>query len=508
MIRHVVIVGGGTTGWLSALYLAKFLGRRLNITIITPETIPPMAVGESTNKALVSFLERLCITKDDMILHADATLKVASEFARWHQEGAGSNWVHEFQAPRFCQGLQLFHFWLDAYKSGQALKPYQDACFNTSTIVRHCKSPISLDEKIKFEPYGYHFDVYKFIKYLKQKALELGVKAVHREVKGLEKNESGFIKELILDGGERLPGDFFLDCTGFKSLVMSMAYEVPFENFSDYLLCDSAVAIMKPRQSTSIRPSTLGTALGNGWVWDIPLIDRDSLGYVYSSHFLSKDEAERDFRRFIDYSEGEVSHLRWTAGMRQRAWVKNCVCIGVSNSFVEPLESITSFMLTLELTNLLILFPDETFNQFTIDRYNKIVREQCLDNRDFISVHYATTGRNDTSFWRTINNDVRLSDQVKNLLESYPQQAPFEVERIYETKAFYGLFCSRNIFPQRPLPLFNYVSRNEAVAQFEEVEKSNAFIVEHLPSHYQYLMSVHQRVRASDDALAVHAGSA
>jgi tryptophan halogenase len=490
MIRRVVVVGGGATGWLSALFLKKFLGQRLDVTVVASSFIPPMSVGEATNGPFTTLLDSLDITDTMLIRECDATLKVASQFAGWHGNRNASDWIHEFQPSERVFGVELFHYWLNEFKSGKTTVSYADACFNASTLVRHFKSPFMIGKTDVVGPYGYHLDQRKMVLLLSRLAHQRGITILDGTVEAVSLNENGFISHLILADGRQVPGDFFLDCTGFRAALMQRAYGVETESFSESLLCDRAVAVTLPRTSGQIRPSTLGTALENGWVWDIPLRDRDSFGYVYSSSFISDDEATQRLGKYCGYVGDNFPVVRWTPGMRKRAWVKNCVCLGVSNCFFEPIESLTSATLTLELRWLLILFPNRQFHPNPIERYNRLVRSKCEDNRDFIAVHYRSAGRTDTPFWRANTQEITVSRNVHELLDAYPDQACYDVEGIYETKAFFGLFSAKGVYPKSTLPLLGYLPNEPAQEVFERIAQRNREIVRSFPSHHEYLRSV------------------
>ena len=490
-IRKLVIVGGGTAGWLTALFFSRYLMRRVEIVVVATSTLPPMSVGEATNGPFTNFLNSLGISDADLVRECDATIKIASEFSQWHRPNQGYRWVHEFQPTQTYLGIPMFHIWLRAHRRGLIQSNYQNSCFNTAALVKHCKLPFSGPGDENNWPHGFHFDTNKVIAFLQRRALNAGVQWIDATVSDVAINEGGKISHLLLGDDHKLQGEFFVDCSGFRRIIMDRAYGKDFENFSDNILCDSAVAVTLPRHLTDIRPSTLGTAMESGWIWDIPLSDRTSYGYVYASRFEDDESAESALLRFLKVPRTTpAAKLKWIPGMQKNAWRGNCVCIGVSNSFYEPIESLTSATLTVELRNLLVHFPDRNFNPFNIDKYNAKIRKQCYHTRDFISTHYLTAGRDDSPFWRAVSRECKQSDDVRELINSYPHQAPHTGVEIYDLKAFYGMFTSRGILPKAELPLLDYLDIQPAMRTMQTNLAVNAGVKTTHLSHTAYLKQV------------------
>ena len=280
-IDKVVIVGGGAAGWLTALFLKTYLGNSIKVSVVTTAIIPPMTVGESTNGPYTQFLDALGITRNLLIKECDATIKIASEFDAWVSQETGYRWTHEFQPNTTHQGIPLFHYWMRLFREGKIASQYQKACFLNTHMIRQCRVPFGDDFAGAQFPYGYHLDGNKFIALLKRKAMAKGAHWVDAKLAHVDKKNNGHIRHLVLADGSTIAGDFFIDSTGFSRRLSTLAYgDVDlFEDVYHYLRCDRAMQIILPRGNEAIRPSTLGSALTNGWVWDIPL--RDHTSYVY-----------------------------------------------------------------------------------------------------------------------------------------------------------------------------------------------------------------------------------
>lgn len=484
-VRNVVVVGGGVAGYLAALFIRTFIGETVNVTVIAAPDVAPMTVGESTNGPFTGLLNSLGIDRDTLIRECDATIKIASEFADWTPRGEGHRWVHEFQPTVTHLGIPLYHYWLQRSRS-EAVPRYQDACFVNSALIEECRVPFQNEADLTDVSFGYHLDGHKLGAVLRDRAAQRGAHLISAKVVSAKKNGADRIESVLLDNGEEVHGDFFIDATGFSRRLANLAYpdhpDFRFEPYSDYHFCDRAVYVTLPSDSPDIRPSTLSTALSSGWVWDIPLNDRVSYGYVYSSRHLERAEAEREFRRFLSLPEETgVRFLEWMPGRINKAWLQNCLCIGVSNAFIEPIESLTSATLCFELHSLLRHFPAKDFNPSNIDSYCHLIADKSLDNRDFISLHYQTSRRTDTGFWRDIRYRAKVAPRISDLINNFATNAPLVVDGIYESKAIFGMFAARSYTPTYDLPILAHLDASGVknimdVVQVERATSRNLYL--------------------------------
>ncbi len=488
-VERVAIVGGGTAGWLAALFLKRFLPS-LDITVYDPPAIAALAVGESTNGPFTTFLYDLGISDADMIRECGSTLKFASEFEDWHAPGAGYKWVHEFQSSESHLGLPMFHYWMRARREGLLEAGYQESCFMNAALVEHCKVPFAGLDDIRSLYHGFHLETPKFIDFLRRRATGAGVRVCAQPVLSVDADERGVITAINTEAGATQT-DFVIDASGWRRAVYAMVHDVAFVSAKDHLLVDSAVATWLPPSAQDVRPSTLGTAAPSGWIWDIPLRDKVSFGYVYASEFESAQSAQRHLLSFLGASEEtDVVRLRWTPGALRDPWKANCVCIGLAHSFYEPIESLTSATLVYELRTLLRLFPDKRFDRQMVAEYNRRVGEQATHNRDYISLHYLTTGREDSAFWRAWRQDMPPSEAVVALLEGYRNQAPHLASPMYDLKAFFGMFTSRNIVPKHDVPLLDHIGLDRALPMMHQRLAINRGIPTSARSHADFLDEV------------------
>lgn len=426
---RIVIVGGGSAGWITAAMLNAGLSagarRPYHITLVESARVGRIGVGEATVPTIRRTLARIGVSEPDFVRAAEASFKQAIQFKDWSQIGRA--YMHPFdrhQAP----GRDLFGLrWLQSDRSS----PFADIVSPQPTLALQGYAP-KQPESQDFAgalPYAYHLDAEKFADFLRDRCVRQGVSHHVDDVLGAELDHEGAIVALKTASGARLPADLYVDCSGFARLLISEALGARFQSFEQWLLCDRAAAARIPHGAAGdpvrIRPYTTSTALSAGWCWDIGLQTRRGVGYVYSSQFLSAEEAERELRGLHHIGDDTpVRHLNFASGRVDRSWVKNCVAIGLSAGFLEPLESTGLFFVEEAAGYLLELLPPfgdftasaEVFNRKMVDRY-----AECLD---FINLHYCLTQRRDTPFWREVARPERTSPTLAALLERWERKPP------------------------------------------------------------------------------------
>ncbi|WP_114521727.1 tryptophan halogenase family protein [Altererythrobacter sp. ZODW24] len=402
-IRKIVIVGGGTAGWMAAAGLSKVMGDYpgLEIGLVESEAIGTVGVGEATIPQITAFNNLLQIDENEFVRETCATYKLGIEFVDWTR--IGHSYVHPFGSYGLDMlGVEFHHHWLKAKslgadselddfslavvagKAGKFMRPQRD----------NPRSPLS---KIS---YAFQFDAGLYAKFLRRRAEAQGVKRTEGKVVEVSRHaETGFVTGITLEDGSQIEGDFFVDCSGFRSLLLGQALGVGFEDWTEWLPCDRAVAVPCTLTGEN-EPLTRSTARPAGWQWRIPLQHRVGNGHVYSSAHMSDDEATAILMDSLDGEPlAEPNQLRFTGGHRTKAWEKNVVALGLAGGFLEPLESTAIHLVQSGIARLLTLFPTREFASATIDRYNAESEREYRDIRDFLVLHYKATERDDSEFW-------------------------------------------------------------------------------------------------------------
>ncbi|MFJ8314014.1 MULTISPECIES: tryptophan halogenase family protein [unclassified Streptomyces] len=523
-IRKVVILGGGTAGWMTAAYLGKALQNTVKITVLEAPSIPRIGVGEATIPNLQrAFFDYLGIAEEEWMRECNASYKMAVKFINWRTPGDGSPqprvvdgyadaFHHPFGLLPSSDRIPLSHYWAAKALRGETTEPYDHACFTDTAIMDANKAPRWLDMR-RATNYAWHFDAQLVAKFLRTFAVtKQAVEHVEDEMTEVLTDERGFITALCTKSGRRLDGDLFVDCSGFRGLLINQAMGEPFLDMSDHLLCDSAVATAIPHddEKHGVEPYTSSIAMPAGWTWKIPMLGRFGSGYVFSSRFADRDEATADFARLwgLDPERTPFNHIRFRVGRNRRAWVRNCVSIGLASCFVEPLESSGIYFIYAAIHMLAKHFPDRTFDPVLVDRFNREIQEMFDDTRDFLQAHYYFSPRTDTPFWRA-NKELKLADGIKDKVETYRSGLPvnlpisdegtyygnFEAEfrNFWTNGSYYCIFAGLGMLPRHPLPSLAHKPESAALAEqlFADIKHKQRDWVESLPSAHQLLRQLH-----------------
>ena len=516
LIKNIVILGGGTAGWMSAAYLSKALQNSVNVTLIESHTIPKIGVGEATVPNLQKvFFDFLGLKEEEWMPECNASFKVAVKFINWKTGGLNGktdHFYHPFGLLPSHDGIPLSHYWLHNYQSGQTTEAFDYACFKEVSILDGNLAPHWLDGK-RATRYAWHFDAHLVAAFLcKHATTKQGVNHIIDDFESVIFDEKGFIKSITTRNGRKFSGDLFIDCTGFKSLLINKAMQEPFIDMNDHLLCDRAIAtaIKHNDMKHGVEPYTSAIAMQSGWTWKIPMLGRFGSGYVYSSQFTSQEEATREFSSLwgLDQDKTNFNHIRFRVGRNRCAWVKNCVGIGLSSCFLEPLESTGIYFIYASLYHLVKNFPDQNFNPILINKFNKAIEYMFDDTRDFIQAHFYFSPRVDTEFWKA-NKLLKLTDNINEKVALYRAGIPVnqptsnednyygnfdaEFQNFWTNGSYYCIFAGLGMRPDNPFPILSYKSESikQSTRIFNEIKAQQKFLAETLPSNYDYLCKLH-----------------
>lgn len=431
-MRKLVIVGGGSAGWITAAYLNGALngqGRKKNIdiTLVESPDVPRITVGEATIPNIVRTLRVIGVDELDFMKATDATFKQSIRFTNWvHNDG--SSYHHPFNIIR----TEPIDHWGSEWLNSQRNVPYIETVSDQPRICEMNLAPKMFGEWT-FGPefkYAYHMNALKFADYLCDFSKQRGVKHILANMKKVNVTEKGLIESVELDNEKTIQGDVFIDCTGFRSLLLGEALQVPHDDFSQWLLCDQAVVAHFPYEQYYpglIRPYTTATALSAGWIWDIPMQTRRSVGYVHSSQFTDPDKAISELFAYQGAKPGEVDTrlVKFSVGQRRKAWQGNCIAIGLAGGFIEPLESTGLYLCDEAATILAEYFPykDEDLEPLSY-RFNRLISNRYNEILDFINMHYCLTKRTDTAFWREVQKTEHINDRLQAKLEFWKIKEP------------------------------------------------------------------------------------
>jgi len=434
----VLVVGGGSSGWMAAAYLDAVLNRggrrKVDISLVESPDVPRIGVGEATIPSINHILAAIGIDELEFLRRVDGTFKQAIKYVHWLD---GSDYYyHTFGRHRSTPVDTSSLDWLHSNRS----IPFSETNSAQPMICESCLSPRAMGQEdfgTPF-PYAFHMNALKFADYLCEIATSRGVKHYVDHVVDIDMAENDDIAAVRTKGGKCLKADLFIDCTGFAAILIEKKLGVQWVDCSQWLLCDRAITMHVPYDQHYpgyVRPYTTATALSSGWVWEIPLQTKRSLGYVHSSAFIDDDQAEHELRAFEgSHAESLDSRLvKFKVGHRAKAWVKNCVAIGLSSGFIEPLESTGLYLSDLASVMLSEHFPFGEDMETPAYRFNRIMANRFYEILDFINLHYCLTQRSDTDFWREIQQSERVNERLKAKLEYWkvkpPSQADFEDQR-------------------------------------------------------------------------------
>lgn len=487
--RTFVIVGGGTAGWMAAATLSHALKGKGKVRLVESEEIGTVGVGEGTIPPIQFFNRLLGINEREFVQATQATFKLGVQFRNWGRLG------HEYFHPFGNHGENLdavsfHHFWLRLRAHGDTSR-IDD--YSLSTVAaRECKfatPPKTLPPGAPVLGYAYHFDAGLYARFLRAYSEARGVERIEGKIVSVKQRPTdGFIEAVELEGERRVDGDFFIDCSGFRGLLIEQTLKAGYEDWSHWLPCNRALAV--PCESVSpLTPYTRSTAHTAGWQWRIPLQHRIGNGHVYCSDYISDDEATAQLLGNLDGKAlADPRPLRFVTGRRKQSWSKNCIALGLAAGFMEPLESTSIHMVNSGIFRLLSLMPLNEFDQATADEYNRLTQIEYEQIRDFIILHYKATERDDTPFWRYCR-DMPVPDTLAHKIELFRSRARMARydDQLFIEPSWLAVFMGQGIMPQTYDPLADVTPLGEVRQKLDDYKTLMSRVVSGMPSHEAFI---------------------
>ncbi|MEM9401362.1 MAG: tryptophan halogenase family protein [Pseudomonadota bacterium] len=489
-IKNIVIVGGGTAGWMTAAAFSKIASKGLaNVTLVESEDIGIVGVGEATIPPFLGFNKLVGINDKDMLAAVGGTFKLGIQFVNWGQQG--ESYFHPFGSYGYeIEGIAFHQIW-------HKLRIQQDKrplfAFNIETLAAQFgRFAITNPEARTDLPpvnYAYHIDAVKYGQFLRSFSKARGVKRIEGRIENTALNpESGFVESVTLEDGQTIEGDFFIDCSGFRGLLIEQALKTGYTDWTHWLPCDRAWAVQSEQPGEPL-PYTRATAHSAGWQWRVPLQHRLGNGHVYSSNYISDDDALDTLMNNLDGKPTvEPRMLRFVTGHRKKFWNKNVVAIGLSSGFMEPLESTSIHLIHSAINKLMLLFSldgveeeqERIFNRLSLKEFEKI--------RDFLILHYNATRRDDSDFWNYCRT-MDVPDTLTEKVDLFRLNGQFfrEDDELFTVTSWAAVMLGQGIKPESYSPLVDALDQQAMLHEVSEMEKSIKFVVQHMPTHQQFL---------------------
>jgi tryptophan halogenase len=481
-MRRIIIAGGGTAGWMAAAAIARTLGNSADLTLIESDAIGTIGVGESTIPPIVTYNRLLNINEAEFMRATQATFKLGIEFDDWKQ--VGESYFHSFGLTgkdHWSAGFQ--HFWLNGLERGHK-QPYDDYCLELKAAYAGKFAHLP-DGQMN---YAYQLDSTLYARFLRTMAEADGARRIEGKIADVELNETGDIAALRLESGQRIEGDLFLDCTGFRALLIEGALHAGFDDWTHWLPCDRAIAV----QTRSVRPPvpyTRAMAHDGGWQWRIPLQHRTGNGIVYSSRHLEQDQA---LERLLANVEGDTltqpNVLRFTTGARRRQWVRNCIAVGLSGGFLEPLESTGIHLIQRAVLRLIRMLPLREISDSDVNEFNEQQLTDMMQIRDFLILHYKANERTDSGFWRECAS-MPVPDSLAHKIELFRETGRVfrRNEELFAENSWIQVMLGQGIMPQSYHPIATRLTDDEVNKLLSTLRTNIEKTVTSLPDHDAYV---------------------
>ena len=481
--RRIVIAGGGTAGWMAAAAIARTMGEAVELTLVESDVIGTVGVGEATIPPLVTFNNILGIPENEFMRATQATFKLGIEFENWRVDG--EKYFHSFGSTgrdHWTAGFQ--HFWMEGRARGHS-ESYDDYCLELQAAYKNKFAHLP-ENRIN---YAFHLDATRYAAFLRRLAEDAGCTRIEGKIARVQLDgEKGDIAALLLDSGERIEGDLFLDCTGFRALLIEGALHVGYDDWRHYLPCDSAIAVQTKLTRPAV-PYTRAIAHDAGWQWRIPLQHRGGNGIVYCSRYLSQDEARE---RLMTTLEGEpITEPRaipFVTGARRKQWHRNCIAVGLSGGFLEPLESTSIHLIQRAILRLLRMMPAGEVSERDVAEFNDQQLTDMIQVRDFLILHYKATDRRDSAFWRQCAA-MEIPESLQQKIELFRETGRVfrKNEELFVENSWIQVMLGQGITPRAHHPIARKMPDDELARFLAGLRENVARTVDSLPEHHAYV---------------------
>jgi tryptophan halogenase len=489
-IRTIAIVGGGTAGWMTAAALSRMLlPQNVAIKLIESEQIGTVGVGEATIPDIANFNLMLGINEQEFLAATKGTFKLGIEFRDWGK--LGDKYFHPFGGHGVdMNGIDFHQYWLHSKQNGNTakLEDYSicSVAAQQAKFMLPDNNPKSVLSHLR---YAYHFDATAYAAFLRTYAEQRGVVRIEGVIENVAtQKDSGNIKSVTLDDGRTIEADFFIDCSGFKALLIEKTLGVKFKDWSHWLPCNRAQAVASER-TEPLKPFTISTAKKAGWQWRIPTQHRTGNGHIYCSDFISDDEANQVLLAGLDAKAlGEARTIHFQTGCREQFWVKNCVGIGLSSGFLEPLESTSIFLIQQGISRFISLYPDGNNSKIILDEYNRLMTREFTQIRDFIILHYHATKRDDSPFWNYCRT-MPIPESLQHKIDLFRAGGRVfrDDQELFAKPNWIAVMLGQNIQPEVCEPILSGIPINEIQHSLDSMSRGMMQAVSRLPSHAEFI---------------------
>lgn len=456
MPEKIVILGGGTAGWMAAnLFVRKWTKEQVSVSLIESPDIGIIGVGEGSTPTLKRFFEIIDVAEAEWMPRCNATYKVNIRFSGWSPDSGLESYSHPFLSQLDTLTQKSFVVNCMTRRLGLDVHTRPDDFFINGVLAQQGKGPRTPENFPLVMDYGFHFDAGLLGDFLRELAVSRGVTHVQTKVVDVEQNADGDIAALLSDSGERFDGDFFVDCTGFAGVLMQKTLGVEFQDYKSNLFNDSAIVMPTPI-GKSFPAETVSYAMSSGWCWKIPLTNRYGNGYVYSSDFISDDDAETEFRTFLGTLDSgeETRHLKMRVGQLDKHWQNNCLGLGLSQGFIEPLEATALLLVQISIELFIAEYEQGDFSAKHRGEFNQKVHARFERVRDYIVAHYKLNTRQDSEYWKANRENMELSDSLRYLLDVWYRRGDLgkeiqrqNIESHFGTLSWHCLLSGYGAFP-------------------------------------------------------------